>query len=99
MTLDLNITLQILQILSILGGGFFFLARMEKKLAIVYTIQDTFTKRLERIDAELDKLTNVTVDMARQHERMTSFDMRLTTISVRLDDLAKQSHSVRRSKG
>lgn len=98
MTIDLNVTLQILQILSILGGGFFFLARMEKKLAIVYTIQETFTRRLEKVDAELEKLTNVTVDMARQSERMTAFDVRLTAVSVRIDDLAAKL-SPRRSKG
>lgn len=102
---DTTVTMgNIIQIVVILISGLIFLYRMESRLILLTNIQENFTQRLSKIDAELEKLSNVTIQIARQDERMTAQDNRLQEFSNRLEDLGKLTKlllppaRVRRSK-
>lgn len=102
---DTTVTMgNIIQIVVILISGLIFLYRMESRLVLLTNIQENFTQRLSKIDAELEKLASVTIQIARQDERMTAQDVRLQEFSNRLEDLGKLTKlllppaRVRRSK-
>lgn len=79
----------LLQIVAMLAGGFYFLYTMKGEMSILTVIQKQFASRLDKIDQELVLLSKVTVDLARQDERMTAQDKRLQELSIRIDDLNK----------
>ncbi len=84
-------------------GGLFFLYRMEARLIVLSTVQETFTAKLREMETELKKLAEVTIEIARQDERMTSQDLRINTIALRLDEylrISKEARQVpRRGRG
>lgn len=87
---DSTITMgNILQIVAMLLGGLYFVWVMDKRIAILNMTQATFTERLTKIDVELQQLTKITVDIARQDERMTAQDTRVQELSNRVEDLSK----------
>jgi len=75
----------ILQILTMIIGGGYFLWQMKAELAVVHSHQSAFSKALEKMDQEITILSNATVDIARQDERMNAQDSRLQELSNRLD--------------
>ena len=83
--------LQILQIFVILSGGLFFLYQIKAQLIVLTSVQSTLGGRLELLETEIKKLSEVTIDLAKQGERMTALDLRMTTLSTRLDDFVKYS--------
>lgn len=86
MLFDPSVTVgNILTILALAGSAAIFLYRLEGKLLILHNTQNTFTNQLDKIDKELEKLSQVTIDMARQDERISAQDMRLNMIAQRLD--------------
>lgn len=103
---DLTISMgNILQIFAMLFGGLFFLYRMEARLIVLSAVQETFVNRLTNLETEVKKLADVTVEIARQDERMTSQDLRINTIAIRVDEylrnpgLTHHRSSRSRSKG
>lgn len=84
--MDLNVLLQVLNILAILGSVAFFVFKIDKRLAVVDHILSTVTGRIEKIDKDLERLAHVTIEIARQDERMTAQDVRITQLSSRLDE-------------
>ena len=76
----------ILTIASMLIGGLFFLWRMEARIIVMTSAQEMLTNRLAVIDREIKDLAKITIEIARQDERMTNQDIRVNTLALRLDD-------------
>ena len=81
--------LQILQILVILAGGLFFLYQIKAQLIVLSSIQQNLGDRLKQLEIEIKQLAEVTIDLAKQGERMTVLDLRMTNLSTRIDDYIK----------
>lgn len=103
---DSTVTMgNLLQIIAMLLGGLYFIWVMEKKISILAINHTNFSERLTKIDIELQALAKITVEIARQDERMTAQDKRLQELSVRIEDLSKLTKLLlpvgraRRSKG
>jgi hypothetical protein len=79
--------LTLLQIVAILGGGMFFLYRMEGKIQLVTSTQDSFIHRLEKVDEKLEQLTSVIIQLAKQEQRMDAADARVQELSTRIDGM------------
>lgn len=111
MEVTLAAILQIAQIIVIGAGGVGFLFSIKSELVAINTtqsnsiremkeIQVDLNKKIERIDKELEQLTEVTVKLARQDERMTSQDLRIATLQAQLlDHLKTEKTRSGRSKG
>lgn len=88
--IDIAFIVSAVQLLALLGGGFYFLAKIESKidtrLIKLNTLQEGFKEELESIKIKLDALSKVTIEIARQDERMTAQDLRITQLAVRVDD-------------
>jgi len=100
MVFDPSITVgNILTILALATSAFIFMYRLEGKLLLVATKQSDFNARLEKIDNELEKLTQVAIEMARQDERISAQDMRLNMMAARIDAYAHNNgtNKLRRS--
>ena len=96
---DLTISMgNILQIAAMLGGGLYFLFSIKAELIKMSTIQEMFTNRLSILETDIKKLSEVTIEMARQNERMTSQDNRINTITLRLDDLINRANRLTDNK-
>jgi len=94
---DLTINLgSILQIVAMVGGGIWFLFSIKTELIKLSVVQETFASKIVEIEVELKKLSEVTIDMARQAERMTAQDNRLNILAARVEEL---SRTARNSKG
>lgn len=98
----------IIQSVVIIIGGFYFLWNLKSELKLL--IQETNIrhdnnlKEFENINKKLEGLSQATIEIARQDERMTSQDIRLNNLAVRLDEylskiLAAPPSVPRRSKG
>ena len=70
----------IIDVLIFLGSCATVIFRIEGKLGIVTATQTSFMSRLDRVDEELRELAKVTIEMARQTERLNSYDARITTL-------------------
>lgn len=79
----------VLQIVAMMLGGLYFVWIMEKKISLLALTQTNLTERLSKIDVELQQLTKITVDIARQDERMTAQDTRIQELSNRVEDVYK----------
>ncbi len=91
----------LLQIAAMLGGGLYFLWKIQTQLEILNNTQMSFSKKIEKIDRELEELAKVTIEIARQDERMNAQDIRLQELSIRLESHLKREPSSfsRRKKG
>lgn len=86
MSFDPSITIgNILTILALAGSVLLFMYRLEGKLVILHNTQNMFKDQLNKIDNELEKLSQVTIEMARQDERISAQDMRLNMIAQKID--------------
>lgn len=87
MSIDPTISIgHIIQILAILAGGFYFIWEMRTKMLLLANAGESVARRLDKVDMQLEKLAGVTIDLARQEERMTAQDLRIQELSNRLDD-------------
>lgn len=87
--LDATVSLgNLLQIIAMLGGGLYFLYSMKGELAVINNVQQNFKDQLNVMNEELKVLSKITIEIARQDERMNAQDIRLTTLSVRIDEVA-----------
>jgi len=84
---NLGNVLTVMQIIAILGGGMFFLYRMEGKIQLITTVQSAFIERLDKVDIKLEQLTGVVIQIARQEQRLDASDKRLQEISTRIDGM------------
>ena len=90
MMFDNTVTMgNLLQILAMMLGGLYFVWVMEKKISILTVTQTNLTERLTKIDVELQQLTKIAIDIARQDERMSSQDTRMQELSNRVEDISK----------
>ena len=71
--LDLSVSVgNLLQIIAMLLGGLFFLYRMEARLIVLATVQDSFVARVTAIDKEL----TTKIEQKRLHDfNLTAFDI------------------------
>jgi hypothetical protein len=81
---QLSNVLMVLQILSILGGGFYFLWRVDTKLVVLTTTQAGFISRLDKVDIKLENLSAVVIQLAKQEARMDAIDTRLQELANRV---------------
>lgn len=87
---DNTITMgNVLQIVAMMLCGLYFVWVMEKKISLLALTQTNLAERLSKIDIELQQLTKITVDIARQDERMTAQDTRIQELSNRVEDVYK----------
>ena len=91
-TAELGNILTIMQIVAILGGGMFFLYRMEGKIQIVTSTQSGFIQRLDKVDIKLDSLTTVIVQLAKQEQRLDGCDARIQELVNRIDSIASTAN-------
>lgn len=78
----LNITTLIMMVFQLVGlgmGGLWFIFSLSSNYKHLET-------RLDKLSAEISELTKMTIQLARQEERMTSLDIRITELSRRLQD-------------
>lgn len=85
--------LTIFQILGILGGGLWAIARVEAKIGNLTISHSNFVGRLDKMDNKLDAFNNVLIQLAKQEERMTAQDLRLQELSARLDSMRFLQHA------
>ena len=88
--------LTVLQIFAILGGGMFFLYRMEGKIQLLSGAQTSLIIRLDKVDIRLEQISGVMIQLAKQEERMDAMDRRYQELSNRLNSY---SGSARRKQG
>lgn len=86
-TAEIGNILTIMQIIAILGGGMFFLYRMEGKIQLISATQSGFVTRLDKVDIKLDTLTDVVVQLAKQEQRLDSTDSRVQELATRIDGM------------
>lgn len=84
---NLGNVLTAMQIVAILGGGMFFLYRMEGKIQLVTASQSGFIARLDKVDEKLESLTGVIIQLAKQEQRMDATDNRVQELSTRIDGM------------
>lgn len=95
----------IMQILAMLGGGFWFLWKMDLKISLLVQRLDNNIRerddqhkanlyRFTNIDEQLKELIATTVKLARAEERMDNTDNRIQELSNRIDN--HFAHSGRR---
>ncbi len=77
--------LTVLQIFAILGGGMFFLYRMEGKIQLLSGAQTSLIIRLDKVDIRLEQISGVMIQLAKQEERMDAMDRRYQELSNRLN--------------
>jgi hypothetical protein len=90
MVIDATVSIgNLLQILAMLGGGFWFLYSVKGEMSGLTIIQKQFADRLEKIDKQLEILAKTTIELAKQEVRMNNIDARQQEFSNRLDDIGK----------
>jgi hypothetical protein len=81
---SLNTLLTVLQILSLLGGGFYFLWRVEAKLTNLGVTSTSMQGQLDKVDVRVEKLSEVVIQLAKVEERMDALDNRIQELSNRV---------------
>lgn len=95
----------LLQIIAMIGGGIWFLWKMDVKISLLVQRLDNNIKerdaqhtanltRFTNIDLQLKELIDTTIKIARAEERMDAVDIRIQELSNRIDSYTKV-HSVK----
>jgi len=108
MTFDFTINIgTLIQLFSILGGGAFVIMRIQTQLALLVQEKriehttnvsrfDTIDGRFNSLDKELETLTRVVIDLAKQDERINAMEQRLQDLVNKVDKT--KSTTIRRRK-
>jgi peptidoglycan hydrolase CwlO-like protein len=96
---SLNNLLTILQILSLVGGGFYFLWRVESKLTNLMVSTTNTQSHLDKVDARVEKLSDVVIQLAKQEERMDAMDSRIQELSNRITSNSSTISTIRSRRG
>jgi hypothetical protein len=92
--IDTTISLgNLLQIAVIAGGGIIFMIRFVSKFTLLDDAHKGFSMRFDKIDEELRKITAVSVQLARQDERLNFVDQRIIMLAARLDGHVARGNS------
>ena len=87
MVFDTTINLgTLLQTIAMVGSFVYFLWRLSVKLEIIDTKQVNTIHKINDIEKELEKITLVIIEQARQNARLDNFDVRLQELSNRVYD-------------
>ena len=87
MVFDTTINLgTLLQTIAMVGSFVYFLWRLSVKLEIIDTKQVNTIHKINDIEKELEKITLVIIEQARQNARLDNFDVRLQEMSNRVYD-------------
>lgn len=76
----------VLQTVTIIGSALIFIWKLHTKLEIMDTKQTAVVAKIDTIEKELEKLTTVTIEQAKQTQRLDNFESRLQEISNRIFD-------------
>ena len=91
MTMDIGQLITIaLNVLSIVGGGLYALAKVESKLSVLGSAHEAFVDRMSKVEGKLDQLGSAFIQFARQETRIDNQDKRLQELSDRLDELSNR---------
>ena len=74
----------ILTAVGFLVGGLFFVFTIRSDVNSIKSDEAAAARRLESVEGELSKMTQVMLDIARQDERMKSFEWRLAMVESNL---------------
>ena len=87
MTFDTTISLgTLLQTIAMLGGALYFLWRLQLRLEVIDTKQISTIQKIDSIEKELEKITLVVIEQARQNTRLDNFEARVQELSNRIYD-------------
>lgn len=93
--IDLSINLShIITLVSMVGGGIYFVARMEAKLGLIVENHRAFLekfdevkKKVESIESKVENHGMALVELAHQEKRLVAMDTRMNELSRRLEDM------------
>lgn len=94
--IDLSINLShVITLVSMIGGGIYFVTRMEAKLGLIAenhrsfldTIRD-IKKDVESIETKVENHGLALVKLSQQEDRLVAIDQRINELSRRLEDHA-----------
>lgn len=78
---DLTINLgSLISTASFIGSGAYFIWSMRTRLEVMDTRQATVVEKISKIETELQKLTEVIIEQAKQTQRLDSFEARLQEV-------------------
>jgi sugar-specific transcriptional regulator TrmB len=76
----------IIEIITIAGGGITFMVKLLAKFDIFSKRLDRLDNQMERVETAMAKLSEVTAQQATQNGRIDSIESRLNMLSSRIDD-------------
>lgn len=79
-----------LNVLSLVGGGLYALAKVDSRLEVLNNAHSSFVSRLDKVDNKLNSLNDVVVQIAKQEARLDAMDQRMQAISDRLSEYASR---------
>lgn len=75
---------QVLEVAGIIGGGILVFIRMGEKVRTLSKDVGDIDKRLDRVDEELKKQTEILVSLGAQDARLTNVETQLALINKRI---------------
>ena len=86
LTINLGIILQTFILMSTIS---YFIWRIHTRAEILETRLNQFDKTINKIDLELEKLITVTVELAKQDQRIANLELRIQAVSNRTFEVIK----------
>ena len=84
---DITINLgELLQIASMLGVGILIIWKLQIRLEVIDAKQINTIEKINGIEKELEKLTYVIIEQAKQNARLDHFESRIQELSNRIYD-------------
>ncbi len=88
MTIDFSVNLShIITLISMFGGGIYFVIRMEANLKIIADKFEDIKKDVESIEAKVENHGLALVKLSNQEDRLVAMDTRMNELSRRLEGI------------
>ncbi len=86
MTIDFSVNLShIITLISMFGGGIYFVIRMEANLKIIADQFEDIKKDVKSIEAKVENHGLALVKLSNQEDRLVAMDTRMNELSRRLE--------------
>lgn len=88
MTIDFSVNLShIITLISMFGGGIYFVIRMEANLKVIADRFEDIKKDVESIEAKVENHGLALVKLSNQEDRLVAMDTRMNELSRRMENL------------
>lgn len=88
MNIDTSINLShIITLISMIGGGFYFVARMEANLKLIADKFEDIKRDVESIEAKVENHGLALVKLSNQEDRLVAMDTRMNELSRRMENI------------